>query len=179
MCQPLFYSELPSPLGPLLLTSNGEALTGVYMPEHKRGPRPEPTWTRSDARLAEARRQLEEYFAGRRRQFELPLAAQGTPFQRAVWAELARIPFGATLSYQELARRIGAPKASRAVGAANGRNPISIIVPCHRVVGADGSLTGYAGGPERKQWLLALEGSLRERAAPRPGSPGAAPRLRA
>jgi methylated-DNA-[protein]-cysteine S-methyltransferase len=156
----VFFSELESPLGPLLLSASEAGLTGVFMVRHKYGPERGPLWERDDARLAGARAQLEEYFAGARREFSLPLAPQGTPFQQRVWAELARIPFGVTVSYQELARRIGAPTASRAVGAANGRNPLSIIVPCHRVVGADGSLTGYGGGEERKRWLLAFEGCL-------------------
>jgi methylated-DNA-[protein]-cysteine S-methyltransferase len=129
MSQPIFYSELPSPLGPLVLTSSGEGLTGVHMGEEGCAPSIEASWTRDDSVLAEARRQLTEYFAGRRREFQLTLAAQGTPFQRKVWEELARIPYGTTISYQELARRIGSPTASRAVGAANGRNPIGIIVP--------------------------------------------------
>jgi methylated-DNA-[protein]-cysteine S-methyltransferase len=104
--------------------------------------------------------QLGEYFAGARRQFDLPLAPRGTDFQRAVWAELARIPFGHTISYGELARRLGKPAAVRAVGRANGQNPIPIVLPCHRVIGADGSLTGYGGGLDRKQALLRLEGAL-------------------
>lgn len=148
-----FFTTMPSPVGELVLTSDGEALTCVHMGET----RIEPAWVRDDARLADARRQLEEYFAGERREFTLPLAQGGTPFQRAVWAELVRIPYGETISYQELARRVGSPRASRAVGAANGKNPLGIVVPCHRVIGADGSLTGYAGGAERKQLLLELE----------------------
>jgi methylated-DNA-[protein]-cysteine S-methyltransferase len=113
--------------------------------------------------LREARRQLEEYFAGERREFSLTLEPAGTDFQRRVWQALRGIPYGATMSYGELARRIGNPRAVRAVGLANGANPISIIVPCHRVIGADGSLTGYGGGLERKRFLLALErGSHRE-----------------
>ena len=109
------------------------------------------------AALGEARRQLTEYFAGARRAFDLPLAASGTPFQRRVWEALRRIPYGETISYGELARRIGKPTASRAVGAANGRNPIAIVVPCHRVIGADGTLIGYGGGLPVKEALLALE----------------------
>ena len=103
-------------------------------------------------------RELAEYFAGRRRDFTIELAPKGTPFQRDVWNELLRIPYGGTISYAELARRIGRPSAVRAVGAANGANPIPVIIPCHRVIGANGTLTGYGGGIERKQWLLALEG---------------------
>jgi methylated-DNA-[protein]-cysteine S-methyltransferase len=109
------------------------------------------------AACADARRQLAEYFDGRRRHFDLRLAPEGTPFQTRVWAELCRIPFGTTISYRELAARIGQPAAVRAVGLANGRNPIAIVVPCHRVIGADGSLTGYGGGLDRKRYLLGLE----------------------
>jgi methylated-DNA-[protein]-cysteine S-methyltransferase len=112
--------------------------------------------------LDAARTQLDEYFAGARLEFDLPLDAQGTPFQRRVWTALAEIPFGQTISYAELARRVGDVKAVRAVGAANGRNPIPIIVPCHRVIGANGSLVGFGGGLERKQWLLEHEGVLTE-----------------
>src|SRR5205807_4847601 len=108
-------------------------------------------------RFTRVRKQLAEYFAGERRQFDVPLKLAGTPFQQRVWLELARIPFGTTITYAELAQRLGRPTASRAVGHANGRNPISIIVPCHRVIGADGKLTGYAGGLDKKQWLLAWE----------------------
>jgi methylated-DNA-[protein]-cysteine S-methyltransferase len=160
-----YYTTIDSPIGRLLLTSNGEALTGLYMDVPARDaerhaeravaggsadPNAEP--------LPRAVRQLEEYFAGSRRTFDLPLALQGTPFQQRVWRALTEIPYGETWSYGQLAKRIGNPKASRAVGLANGSNPISILVPCHRVIGADGSLTGYGGGMERKQWLLAHEG---------------------
>jgi methylated-DNA-[protein]-cysteine S-methyltransferase len=119
-------------------------------------------WKRDDAALSEARAQLQAYFAGELRGFELPLAAEGTPFQQRVWRALCDIPYGETISYGELARRIGQPAAARAVGLANGQNPIAIVVPCHRVIGANGSLTGYGGGLERKRWLLAHEsrGSL-------------------
>jgi methylated-DNA-[protein]-cysteine S-methyltransferase len=112
----------------------------------------------NDARLGAVIAQLREYFAGSRKAFELELAPQGTPFQVAVWEELCRIPYGDTITYAELARRIGRPSAVRAVGAANGANPIAVIVPCHRVIGSNGTLTGYGGGIERKQFLLALEG---------------------
>ncbi|HYX90700.1 MAG TPA: methylated-DNA--[protein]-cysteine S-methyltransferase [Myxococcaceae bacterium] len=153
----IHYSLMPSPIGPLLLVAEGGALTGVYMEEHKRGRQVDPAWMRDDASLGFARVQLEEYFAGVRRKFDLPLAARGTPFQKKVWAALGEIPYGTTATYRELARAIGMPGSSRAVGAANARNPISIIVPCHRVIGTDGSLTGYAGGAERKRWLLEFE----------------------
>lgn len=157
----IFYSEVDSPIGTLLLLSDGAALTGVYMEEHCHGPEG-AEWVRDDeaAPFAAARAQLAEYFAGRRTEFALPLAPQGTNFQQQVWAELTRIPHGSTISYGELARRVGKPKGAQAVGAANGRNPISIIVPCHRVIGADGTLVGYGGGLERKRALLIHEGAM-------------------
>ena len=153
------FCHFQSPIGRLLLTSDGTALTGLYMEPSRKaqstdGWREDPTV----APLAAALRQLGEYFAGTRREFDLPLRMRGTEFQQRVWRELTVIPFGQTWSYGELAKRIDNPSASRAVGLANGRNPISIIVPCHRVIGADGSLTGYGGGLERKSWLLAHEG---------------------
>lgn len=156
-----FYTTMPSPLGELLLTSDGTHLTGLFMTPHQHGPTRSPTWKRDDACLAEARRQLEEYFAGKRTTFDLPLAPTGTAFQQRVWKALREVPFGKTASYGDIARRIGNPKGVRAVGLANGRNPISIVVPCHRVIGSDGSLTGYGGGLDRKQWLLRHEGALR------------------
>jgi methylated-DNA-[protein]-cysteine S-methyltransferase len=154
-----YYTFMESPIGPLQLISDGEALTGLFMNEHKGGPGSGEDWVRDDhhALLTEARRQIDAYFAGQRKTFDLPLAARGTEFQRRVWEALSQIPYGATISYGELARRIGNPMASRAVGLANGSNPISIIVPCHRVIGANGNLTGYGGGVERKKALLALE----------------------
>jgi len=154
-----------SPLGPVTLAADTRG-TLVYLGFGERDPRsrllealdPEAGALALDpAVLAPARRQLEAYFRGELRQFDLPIAPRGTPFQLRVWAELLRIPYGATISYGELARRLGDPKLTRAVGAANGANPISIIVPCHRVIGADGSLTGYGGGLEVKRGLLALE----------------------
>jgi methylated-DNA-[protein]-cysteine S-methyltransferase len=152
-----FYSHLPSPIGELLLVSNGEAMTGMYMHWDQHSPERADGWQRDDSLLAPARDQLSAYFAGELFDFDLPLAPQGTEFQRRVWNELRGIPFGSTISYMQLARRIGRPSAARAVGAANGRNPISIIVPCHRVIGANGTLVGYGGGLERKQWLLRHE----------------------
>jgi methylated-DNA-[protein]-cysteine S-methyltransferase len=144
-----------SPVGPLTLISNGEALTHLEF-ENPRYPfAPAPLG--DDALLKETRKQLKAYFAGKLTAFDLPLAAEGTPFQKKVWAELEKIPYGVTRSYGQLATAIGNPQASRAVGLANGRNPISIIVPCHRVIGANGSLTGYGGGMGRKQILLDLE----------------------
>lgn len=149
------HTFVESPIGPLLLLSDGRALTGLYMnelavpPGSVESPETEP--------FPEARRQLAEYFAGERREFDLPLALRGTTFQRIVWAHLREIPYGETTSYGELARRIREPKACRAVGLANGRNPISIVVPCHRVVGSNGKLTGYGGGLPNKRFLLDLE----------------------
>ena len=154
-----YYTFFDSPIQPLLLTSDGTALTGLFMVAHKQGPEIGANWMENPdaAPFAETKRQLTEYFAGTRREFDLPLLPQGTEFQRKVWAELQNIPYGGTQSYGELARKIGSPGASRAVGLANGRNPISIIVPCHRVVGANGKLTGYGGGLPRKAALLELE----------------------
>ncbi len=145
---------LTTPIGPLQLISSGSALVAIHFPGHHQGEAAEGT---EDPVLACARVQLQEYFAGQRRHFDLPLAAAGTDFQRQVWAALAKIPYGESRSYREIARAIGRDRAVRAVGAANGRNPLPIVVPCHRVIGSDGSLTGFAGGMARKQWLLELE----------------------
>ena len=152
------FTNFESPIGRLLLTSDGSALTGLYM-ELSGKARCTDGWSEDVciAPLSATVRQLTEYFAGTRRTFDLPLRLQGTPFQQRVWRELTEIPYGATWSYGQVAKRIHNPSASRAVGLANGRNPISILVPCHRVIGADGSLTGYGGGLERKRWLLAHE----------------------
>lgn len=161
------YTIVDSPVGPLLLTAEGGALTRVLFPR-TRGVevRADAAWRADDgthgddsAVLAAAREQLGDYFAGRRRSFDLPLAPAGTPFQRRVWEALRGLAFGETVSYAELARRAGAPGAARAIGAANGRNPIPVVVPCHRVIGADGTLTGFGGGVECKEWLLAHEGA--------------------
>jgi methylated-DNA-[protein]-cysteine S-methyltransferase len=142
-----------SPIGPLTLHAENGAITGVWMEDDPDLPeRPD-----HNPPLDEARRQLEAYFAGELREFELPLAPQGSEFQLRVWGELAKIPYGETISYGELATRVGDPTKARAVGAANGRNPLPVIVPCHRVIGADGSLTGFGGGLERKRRLLDLE----------------------
>lgn len=149
-----YYTTMNSPLGPLLLTSDGQALTSLNMDSHKHDITPRPEWRHDDAPFAAAQAQLDAYFAGTLEAFDLPLNASGTAFQQCVWQALLDIPFGHTQSYGELAKRIDNPKASRAVGLANGRNPISIIIPCHRVIGANGSLTGYGGGIERKRWLL-------------------------
>ena len=150
-------TTISSPIGDLLLVGDGAALTGLYMQD---GPRPkplDPAWVEDPAAFGTVERQLGEYFAGERTAFDLDLAPAGTAFQLRVWAALREIPYGTTTSYGELAARLGSPSASRAVGLANGRNPISVIVPCHRVVGADGSLTGFGGGVERKRTLLDLE----------------------
>ena len=153
------YSTFESPVGPLLLMSDGTSLTGLHTDNDKHRPAMAPDWIHDDnvPPFAQVKAQLRDYFEGRLTEFDLPLAPQGTAFQMTVWQELRNIPFGETISYAELARRIGRPTASRAVGHSNARNPISIIVPCHRVIGADNSLTGYAGGLDRKRALLALE----------------------
>ncbi len=152
-----FFTIFDSPVGELVLTSNGEAITELFMKKHKGAPKPIEDWRRDDGMFREAARQLRAYFAGELTEFDLRLETRGTKFQRRVWAELLKIPYGSTINYGELARRIGNPNASRAVGAANGQNPISIIIPCHRVIGSNGSLTGYGGGIERKKFLLDLE----------------------
>jgi methylated-DNA-[protein]-cysteine S-methyltransferase len=154
---PTYVHHIDSPLGTLTLLSDGDALTGVYMPSPKGAVVPDPTWVPDPAPLEAAAQQLNAYFAGELREFDLPTAASGTAFQQQVWKALTEIPYGQTCSYRDIAERIGSPKAVRAVGLANGRNPISIIVPCHRVVGANGSLTGYGGGLTNKQLLLDLE----------------------
>ena len=145
--------EVQSPIGRLTLVESDGELVGLYMESY---PAP-PAERRTSPLLDRAQAQLREYFAGGRDRFDLPLRPEGTEFQRAVWTELTRIPFGVTCSYAEIARRIGRPKAVRAVGAANGANPIAVVIPCHRVIGADGSLTGFGGGLPRKKWLLAHE----------------------
>ena len=145
-------------LGPLTLTATEEGLTGLYLDGHRHGPVDRSDWQHAPERFAAAAAQLEEYLAGERRTFALALApACGTRFQRRVWALLEAIPYGTTTTYGALAAKLGVPRALRAVGAANGRNPLSIVRPCHRVVGAGGALTGYGGGLPAKQALLALE----------------------
>jgi methylated-DNA-[protein]-cysteine S-methyltransferase len=152
---------MDSPIGPLTLTAVGGALTGVYMNEQRHLPKLPTGCERDDAGFGHVVEQLSAYFTGALTDFDLPVELHGTDFQRRVWAALREIPYGETISYGELARWVGNPKASRAVGLANGRNPVAIIVPCHRVIGADGSLTGYGGGLDRKVWLLEHEGSYR------------------
>jgi methylated-DNA-[protein]-cysteine S-methyltransferase len=154
-----FFSYIDSPLGQIFVQGDGQFVTGLYLPPHEGWQEPDASWQQSDAPFAPVREQLAEYFAGGRQQFDVPLKLAGTPFQQRVWQELVRIPFGTTISYGQLAQRVGKPTASRAVGRANGCNPISIIVPCHRVIGANGKLTGYGGGIDKKQWLLAWERS--------------------
>jgi methylated-DNA-[protein]-cysteine S-methyltransferase len=152
-----YYTYIDSPLGRICLEGDGDFLTGLHMPDHKHWSGIDPSWQQTDSPFVTIRDQLTEYFAGERQQFDVPLKLTGTPFQNRVWQELARIPFGETITYAELARRIGRPTAFRAVGHANGQNPISIIVPCHRVVATSGQLTGYGGGLPNKQWLLEHE----------------------
>jgi methylated-DNA-[protein]-cysteine S-methyltransferase len=154
-------TRIDSPLGPLRLLADERGLRGLYMQRHQGEPLASgSTDTPDHPILAQTAKQLREYFAGERRVFELPLAAEGTEFQQRVWQALMALEFGQTCSYGQLARAIGQPSASRAVGAANGRNPLSIVVPCHRVIGSDGSLTGYGGGEANKRWLLEHEARL-------------------
>lgn len=155
-----FYTYLDSPLEHLLLTSDGSALTGVYMGEHADVPAAHPDWVQDDTArpFPGTAKQLADYFADSLSEFNVPVRLEGTSFQKQVWDALKSIPYGETVSYGEIARRIGKPSAVRAVGLAVGRNPVSIILPCHRVVGSTGGLTGYGGGLWRKQFLLELEG---------------------
>ncbi|MDQ3034880.1 MAG: methylated-DNA--[protein]-cysteine S-methyltransferase [Myxococcota bacterium] len=156
-------TTIETELGALRLVAREGALIGVYFPEHH----PAPALGRGavespdDPVLRQAARQLADYFAGARLELDLPIALEGTAFQREVWSALRAIPYGTCVGYAAIAARIGRPRAVRAVGAANGRNPLSIVVPCHRVIGSDGALTGYAGGLSRKRWLLALEARAR------------------
>lgn len=153
----MLYTYIDSPLGELLLVRDEQGITGLYLPTGRHAVKRDPEWTRDDAAFDDVRAQLGEYFAGTRTEFDLPLNPHGTAFQSKVWLALRDIPYGETASYGETATAIGSPTASRAVGLANGQNPISIIVPCHRVIGANGSLTGYGGGLDAKRWLLSHE----------------------
>ena len=162
------FTRCPSPLGELILTASGAALTGVYYPSSafvpplhdvERGTGGEDS-EGSSALLDRARQELDEYFAGARTAFDLPLEPDGSAFEQRVWDALRAIPYGTTVSYGDIARRLGDVRATRAVGAANGKNPIPNIVPCHRVIGSRGELTGYGGGVDRKRWLLEHEGAL-------------------
>ena len=156
------YARFESPLGPVVAIAEDEGITHIDFVDGKYARRIESAWE-EDPEAPELRacgRQLAEYFAGERTAFDLPLAPRGSDFQRRVWDEIARVPYGETITYAELARRAGAPGHARAAGAATGRNPVGVVIPCHRIVGSDGSLTGYAGGLERKRGLLELEGAI-------------------
>lgn len=159
----IYFTVYESPIQPLRLVSDGRSLMGLYMMSEKHLLLPKRDWAEDDSisPFPETKRQLTAYFAGTLTEFELPLQMQGTIFQQRVWEALKTISYGTTISYGELARQIGQPNAARAVGLANGQNPVSIIVPCHRVIGASGKLTGYGGGIERKQWLLDHERLVR------------------
>jgi methylated-DNA-[protein]-cysteine S-methyltransferase len=159
----IYFTLYESPIQSLRLVSNGQSLLGLYMmsEKHLLTPQSDEVEDESVAPFSETKQQLTAYFSGTLTEFNLPLQMQGTVFQQRVWEVLKTIPYGTTMSYGELAQQIGQPKASRAVGLANGRNPLSIVVPCHRVIGANGTLTGYGGGLERKQWLLNHERFLR------------------
>jgi len=159
----MIYQFIPSPVGPLLLAADAQGLRLVEFNSPRHPMRRGDDWREGDNDvLRETRAQLDGYFAGRRRTFDLPLAPRGTEFQRAVWHTLATIPYGGTISYAQLAMRVGKPSAMRAVGAANGRNPLPIVIPCHRVIGKGGSLTGFGGGIERKRFLLELASGQRQ-----------------
>jgi methylated-DNA-[protein]-cysteine S-methyltransferase len=153
----MFFAYLSSPIGSLLLAADNTGLREITFPKNGAPSLPQPEWIEHSSVFAEPIRQLRAYFAGGLETFDLPLAPQGTPFQQKVWSKLLNIPYGETISYGELAKRIGNPNASRAVGLANGSNPIPIIIPCHRVIGSNGKLTGYGGGLPIKEKLLALE----------------------
>lgn len=157
-----YYDTYDSPIGGMLLAATDDGLSGVYFDRQKHHPGRGGDWKRDPANphLKRARAQLAEYFSGKRRKFDLALDPAGTEFQKAVWRAISSVPFGQTITYGELARRAGVPGSARAAGAATGRNPIGIVVPCHRIMGSDGSLTGYAGGLAKKRALLALEGVL-------------------
>ena len=156
------FARYDSPLGPMYATAEDDGITHVEFLGAKYAPAESPEWVEDphSPELAACGTQLAEYFAGKRTEFALRVAPRGSEFQQRVWREISRVPFGETISYAELARRAGAPGQARAAGAATGRNPVSLVVPCHRIVGSDGSLTGYAGGLERKRELLELEGVL-------------------
>lgn len=161
----MHYRHHDSPIGPLFLAGNEDGLHLLLMELDSRPWHIGEDWQTAGDQLDDVCRQLDQYFAGKRRQFEVRLAPRGTAFQQQVWQALQRIPYGTTCSYSDLANEIDRPRAVRAVGTANGANPISIIIPCHRVIGRDGSLTGYAGGLPRKQLLLELEGALQPQQA--------------
>lgn len=154
------HTVIDSPYGPLTLVATDGVLSGLYMTDQRHRPPEETFGDPDDTPFTETIDELRAYFAGRLKEFTIQLHLDGTPFQRSVWAQLQKIPYGETRSYGELADALGNPNASRAVGLANGKNPLGIIVPCHRVVGANGSLTGYGGGLPRKKWLLEHEGAV-------------------
>jgi methylated-DNA-[protein]-cysteine S-methyltransferase len=156
----VIYTTIDSPIGELLLLGDGDTLHGLYMQDGLKPMHIRPAWTRDDDAFADVRRQLAEYFGGERTTFDVKMHLEGGAFQRTVWHALTDIPYGETISYGELARRIGRPDLARAVGTANGQNPIAVIVPCHRVIGADGKLVGYGGGLDNKRRLLELESGL-------------------
>ena len=153
------HTTWTSPLGPITLVAEDDRLCGLYFSTHRHAPAVETFGPRDDEPFRAVMEQLTAYFAGERPAFDVPLALAGTPFQREVWAALRQIPYGETVSYAQLAAQLGRPAAVRAVGAANGRNPVSVIVPCHRVIGSDGGLVDYGGGVDRKERLLRLEGA--------------------
>ena len=155
-----YYDTYESPQGKMLLVATEDGICGIFFNGQKYFPEKEREWKRNPqhAPLKQAKRELAEYFAGRRRRFEVVLDPDGTPFQRSVWKAISRVGFGKTITYGALAAKAGSPGSARAAGAATGRNPISIVVPCHRIMGANGAPTGYAGGLQRKRALLALEG---------------------
>jgi methylated-DNA-[protein]-cysteine S-methyltransferase len=159
----IYFDRIPSPLGPIVVAADAAALIGVWFDGQRHQPAVDGRWQRRHDLpvLRRAAAELAEYFAGARTRFEVPLAPSGTAFQRAVWNAIATVPYGETIAYRALAARAGRPDGARAAGAATGRNPLSIVVPCHRIVGAGGALTGYAGGLERKRALLALEHATR------------------
>lgn len=153
----MLYSYLESPIGSVLLAGAKDSLRFIGFPSGPKAMQAESDWTEDNEPFVQAKQQLTEYFAGERREFDLPLAPQGTPFQLSVWQALLTIPYGATCSYRDIAEQVGNVKAVRAVGGANGRNPLPIVVPCHRVIGSNGKLTGFGGGLDTKEFLLSLE----------------------
>jgi methylated-DNA-[protein]-cysteine S-methyltransferase len=161
------FARIASPLGPMLALAEGGAIAGLDFTDAKYAPGIDPAWMEDPAwpPLRDCAAQIAEYFAGERGRFDLPIAPRGTEFQLQVWREIAKVPYGHTITYSELARRAGAPGAARAAGAATGRNPLALVVPCHRIVATDGALTGYAGGLARKARLLELEGAAVEASA--------------
>ena len=157
--KPVSYTTMDSPVGPLLLAGDAQGLRSLSFEKSRRAERVQPQWKEDKTPFAEVIRQLRAYFGGKLQAFDVPLALEGTEFQLSVWRSLQTIPYGETISYGQLAQRIGNPRAVRAVGLANGCNPVPIIIPCHRVIGSNGSLTGFGGGLANKKKLLALESS--------------------